>query len=62
MSVTTRADEKLDEVREHISNSISCLNEILDPNTWGSDEYKEIFKHTLNDVRHKLTQIQIDLK
>jgi len=61
MSVTTTADEKIENARDGIRSAIKDLHTAIDPETWGSsdftserdDEILEIYK-TLLDIRKKL--------
>lgn len=39
MSVTTTADERLEEVREHLVKAQVALAEVLNPGTWGHDDF-----------------------
>lgn len=61
MSVTTTADERLEDARENVIDAVKNLHKFLDPDTWGHDDYTEEFKSEvletckqLLDIREKL--------
>lgn len=62
MSVTTTADEKLEDIKKNISDSIKDLREVLDPETWGHEDYKEEYIEELGEVYLDLCKIKKKLK
>lgn len=55
MSVTTTADEKIEETKAAIDTAIKALAEILIVECWGYDEYNtdydEMLKNTFDTLR-----------
>lgn len=58
MSVQTTADEHLDEVKSDIKSAIKNLNIVIDPDTWGHDEFKREYRKELLDVYKQLLDIR----
>ncbi len=61
MSVTTRADEKLAEARDYIREARKCLSEALNPDTWGAEEFKDIYVNDLHDFLKQLSEMSSKL-
>lgn len=58
MSVRTTADERIDQAREHVKSAIKNLQEALDEDTWGHDDYKEEYIDELFELTHQLRKIK----
>jgi hypothetical protein len=58
MSVTTRADELKDQIKEHLAAAQKCMVEFLDPDTWGRDEYTEESQKNMEDALTELVKIR----
>ncbi len=54
MSVRTAADEHLDAAKDHLRAARKELLEVLDENTWGSDEFKKEYRELLSETAHEL--------
>ncbi len=61
MSVITSADQNIEEAKDHIKNAIQNLHKVIDPDTWGSKEYKAEYRKKIMDNYIKLLQIQEEL-
>jgi hypothetical protein len=48
--MTTTADNKRDEAKEHLKQSLKCLKEVLDPDTWGHDQFKDSYMEDVEEV------------
>lgn len=59
--MTTTADEKRNEAREHIKQAYYFLQAACDPDTSGNDEYSKEYKATMEECLLKLIQIKRDL-
>jgi len=62
MGVTTTADEKIEKVRDNISDSIKDLREFLDPDTPGHEGYHQDYIDELGEVYLDLCKIKKKLK
>lgn len=62
MSVTTTADEKLEEARENIAFAYKNILTVLDPDTWGSSDFNSNYIDDLHQVTLKLLEIKRLLK
>jgi hypothetical protein len=58
MSVQTTADERRDEAKELIKKAYKCLQEALDEDTWGSQDYKDEYIETMEDALVTLRKLQ----
>jgi len=58
MSVRTTADEKRDEAKYHINMAYECLLEVLDPDTWGHNEYDDKYFETIEKTLIKLLKLK----
>lgn len=58
MSVRTTADEKLDEAKDLINQAYKLLLEVLNPDTYGSDEYEEEYINTVHESVLDLLKIK----
>ena len=58
MGVITTADEKLDEARVSIDNAYKNLLTVLNPDTWGSDEFNDAFLSKIHQAAFKLIEIK----
>lgn len=58
MSVKTEADTLLEEAREELSSSIAKFQKVLDPDTWGSKQYKDEFIEDLDLAVVELLRIK----
>jgi hypothetical protein len=61
MGVITRADECLDEAREHIRKAIKCLSEIVVDECWGHDEFRPEFSAAIETAFVQLTAVRTHL-
>lgn len=41
MGITTSADEKRDEALDHLNKAYLCILEVINPDTFGGDEYSD---------------------
>jgi len=41
MAVETTADRKLEQAREHVQEATQALMEVLNDDTWGSDDFTQ---------------------
>jgi len=62
MSVITTADEKLEEAKENINIAYKNILTVLDPDTWGSNEFNAYYLDDLHKVLLKLLEIKRLLK
>lgn len=62
MGVRTTADDKLDEVIDNINDAYKNIMVVIDPNTWGSEEFKSEYLFKLEEIAIKLARIKRDLK
>lgn len=58
MSVTTTADEKLQETKDHLWNAYKSLMVVLDPNTWGHEDYKQEYIEKLHTLAMKMLELK----
>jgi hypothetical protein len=58
----TTADEKFEEARENIKLAYKNILEALNPNTWGRDNYKELYVAQLHHCLIKLDEVKQILK
>ena len=58
MSVRTKADELLTEVREEIKNSSDKLLVVLSSNTWGHDDFSDDFINAIHEAVLKLREVK----
>jgi len=58
MSVTTTTDEKIISLKEHVRCAILDLQEVLNPDTWGSDTYNDEYIETLEIIALRLIKIK----
>jgi hypothetical protein len=58
MSVTTTADEKIIEAREHIRVAHVKIMEVLNPDTWGYDQYSPEYIEDLHKCAMKIIEIK----
>lgn len=58
MSVQTKADEKREEAKSHISKAISCLLMIIDDETHGSDNFRADYKAEVARAIVKTLEVQ----
>ncbi len=58
MGVVTTADEKRDEAKECLDRAFKLLLEVTDPNTWGSSDYREDYKDTLDEVALEIKKLK----
>lgn len=61
MSVLTTADKKREEALEHVDKAYRLLMEVLDPTTWGSDEYNKEYILKMEKALLRLGKIKRDL-
>lgn len=54
MSVTTTADEKVREAKEHLERAEKLLYEATNPNTWGFSDYEKTYQEKLMKLQMKL--------
>ena len=62
MSVTTKADERLEDAMDHINEAQKAIMEVLDPDTWGHDEYKPEFIDELTLVLFDILKLKRKMK
>lgn len=62
MAVRTTADEKLDEARENINTAYKNILEVLNPDTWGSDNFNDSYIDNLYKVLSSLIELKRLLK
>lgn len=58
MGVITTSDRKRDEAKEHIAEAYKCLLEVLDIDTYGSDEYGKDYLEILEEVTLTLVTLK----
>lgn len=58
MSVTTTADEKRDEAKDHMKQAYECLLVALDEDTWGSTDYNDDYVDKLHEVAIKILKLK----
>ena len=58
MSVTTTADEQLENAKENIQSAIKNLSEIVVDQCWGADEYKREFRDKLRKTHFELLELR----
>lgn len=57
MSVTTTADEKRDQAKQCVLDAAKALDEMIDPSTWGSDEFKKEYLIEMTKIAYELKLI-----
>lgn len=62
MSVTTRADECLEDAKQHIEDASNSLFEAMKRDTWGSDEFSDDYIGKIQTALIKLLEIKELLK
>lgn len=62
MSVQTRADQCLQDAKDHIEDASECLFEAIKSNTWGSDEFSDDYRIKMQNALIKILKIQQLLK
>ena len=62
MSVRTTADERRDEVIEHLRRAIETLSEIVIDQCWGWDQFNDEYQQKLQRSLNALLKIRRDLK
>lgn len=58
MSVDTTADEKRDEVKKHVEQSLSLLKEIIVDEVWGYDDFSSDYKELLDECMAYLLKVK----
>lgn len=58
MGVVTTADNRRDEAKEHINEAYKCLIEMLDEDTWGYDQYTDVYIETVEEVMLELRRLK----
>ena len=58
MSLQTRADDRRDEAKDLLKQAYKCLQEALDEDTWGSQDYKEEYIETMEEALITLRKLQ----
>ncbi len=58
----TTADKKIIEVKEHITNAIKKLHEVLVEDCHGFDGYTSSYKFALAETQHTLIDIKLKLE
>ena len=61
MSVRTTADDRRDEAKEYIEKAYKCLLEVLDPETWGSEDFNKDYIATVEEALVSLIKLKRDL-
>lgn len=61
MSVTTTADEKLHEARQHIADAIRSLSAIVIDECWGHDDFSKEYRNKIDTAFESLRQAKRDL-
>lgn len=61
MSVSTTAEKKKEEALEHVDKAYRLLMEVLDPTTWGSEEYMRDYVLKMEKALLRLGKIKRDL-
>lgn len=54
MSVRTDADEKLEEASDHLKKAWQLMKEAIDPDTYGSNDFKDEFVNSINEYSNKI--------
>jgi len=57
MSVTTTADEKRGEAKDHVKKAYECLLTVLDIDTWGSSNYTDTYIDDMHEVALSLLKL-----
>lgn len=55
---TTAADEHLNKARNHLQKMRKELFEVLDPKTWGHNEFEDDFIDALHDAIPKIRELE----
>ena len=58
MGVITTASENLDDARTHISNARRCLSTVVNPDTYGYDDYSVDFIKRARKALEKLIKLE----
>ncbi len=58
MGVTTTADEKLNEAREHLKQAQIKILEVLNPDTWGHNEFNAEYIFDLHKAAFELNVVK----
>jgi len=61
MSVTTTADEHLRDAKDDIKSAVKHLHVVLDPETWGSEEYNKEYRDKMIEIYKQLLDIRDEL-
>ena len=62
IGVTTTADERLAEAKEHLNDAYKCLMEVCNPETWGHNDFKDEYLEKLFEVNIDILKIKNKLK
>lgn len=58
MSVTTTADQKLEQAKEKLKEAQALLGEAMDENTWGSRDFKVDYIDGVYEVMGELFKLR----
>ncbi len=61
MSVTTTADERLDDAKRGIREAVLSLNEILVGECWGHDQWNEEYRAKMREAYAALLRLRDQL-
>jgi hypothetical protein len=61
MSVYTTADEKRDQAKELIKQAYKCLQEALEEDTWGFQDYSVEYNEKMEEALVVLRKLQKEL-
>ena len=62
MSVTTTADERLNDAKDNIQSAIKNLSEIVIEECWGAEEFSSEFSATLRKALSEMIEVRESLK
>ncbi len=58
MGVTTTADTKKEEAKEHLSDAYKALLTVLDENTWGHSDFNKDYIDTIHEVALEILKLK----
>lgn len=58
MSVKTKADEKIELVRENIDSATKAISELVIDRVWGYDDLNEDYQNLLADAMFELMKLR----
>lgn len=62
MGVVTTADDKIEELKQHLNEAYKAVTIVLDDNTWGHDHFTKEYLDKLLEVMLDIVNVKNKLK